>query len=161
VPLSAELRNAQPIHDNWRRRREESGPGTGEIVLAPQLFSGGGIETGEGATNTECYDLSIGNCRGTARPGVSRGRSCRALSGVLFLPQLLSGAGVQAESDFVGILSREDVELITDQRRRGIALAHGDVPFLRQFLGPGFGRSEAGHFRIAIRPPPLRPILRP
>src|SRR5438876_649806 len=42
----------------------------------------------------------------------------------------------------------------------GVAAAHGHLPLLCQFLGPGLGRVEFSGLGIPIRSAPLRPILR-
>src|SRR5262249_14630932 len=85
----------------------------------------------------------------------------RTLRFVFVLPQFFAGSCIEAAGNLVASLPREHVKLVADQRGRGDAFTDGDLPLLREFLGPGFRRLEGRGLGVAIGTAPLRPILAP
>src|SRR5262249_62412977 len=75
---AADLDNAQAVHNDWRARHVEAGPGALEVVLLPESLASGRVVTVEAAANPERDPLPLGVCRRGARAGEATGRSGRA-----------------------------------------------------------------------------------
>ena len=102
----------------------------------------------------------------SATAGELRGPECTDASGpemagaaYAFRHSLLAIGGVQAQDDLIGVLPGEDVEPVPHQGGRCITCADGDLPLLRQGLGPLLGCGESGHLPVPIGPSPLGPVL--
>src|SRR5690349_8570240 len=78
---------------------------------------------------------------------------------VLLDPHLFAGSRLETLRSFVRPLDRKDIKLVTNERRRGVPQAYSHLPFLVQRLGPRRRRCKPAYFAVAVRPPPLGPIL--